>query len=221
VLLWGEVGIGKSRSRRRCWNALRMSRIRACATFAPHSTPTAHSIRSSARWNVLLGCCVTTQLDKVDALLAQSFTEVQDAALFAEMLSLRNDGRYPAVELTGQQLRQKTFEALTAQVEGLSRSSPVLMIFEDAHWIDPTSLEALGRTVDRISTLGVLLIVTYRPERSEMSISIGEQTASGVLAAALAIAFSRRRLRHKSPPSFVKLDHLVDAFMAQLDALFA
>ena len=49
-------------------------------------------------------------------------------------------------------------------MEALSRSNPVLMIFEDVHWLDPTSLEALGRTVDRLKTLGVLLIVTYRPE---------------------------------------------------------
>jgi predicted ATPase len=60
--------------------------------------------------------------------------------------------------------RQRTLEALTSQVEALSRSNPVLMIFEDVHWIDPTSLDALGRTVDRLRTLGVLLIVTYRPE---------------------------------------------------------
>ena len=80
------------------------------------------------------------------------------------MLSLPNDGRYPILELTPQQRRQKTLEALTAQLEALSRSNPVLMIFEDVHWIDPTSLEVLGRTVDRLRTLGVLLIVTYRPE---------------------------------------------------------
>ena len=67
----------------------------------------------------------------------------QDAALFAEMLSLPNDGRYPALELTPQQRRQRTLEALTAQIEALSRSNPVLMIFEDVHWIDPTSLEVL------------------------------------------------------------------------------
>ena len=70
----------------------------------------------------------------------------------------------PTLELTPQQRRQKTLEALTAQLEALSRSNPVLMIFEDVHWIDPTSLEVLGRTVDRLKTLGVLLIVTYRPE---------------------------------------------------------
>ena len=103
------------------------------------------------------------KLDKLDDVLAQNSTPPGDAALFAEMLSLLNDGRYPALELTPQQRRQKTLEALTAQMEALSRSNPVLMIFEDVHWIDPTSLEALGRTVDRLRTLGVLLIVTYRP----------------------------------------------------------
>ena len=65
---------------------------------------------------------------------------------------------------TPQQRRQRTLEALTAQVEALSRQNPVLMIFEDAHWTDPTSLETFGRVVDRVRTLPVLLIVTFRPE---------------------------------------------------------
>ena len=95
------------------------------------------------------------KLDKLDALLAQALTSIQDAALIAEMLSLPNDGRYPALELTPQQRRQKTLEALTAQMETLSRQKPVLMIFEDAQWADPTSLEAFGRVVDRIRTLKV------------------------------------------------------------------
>jgi predicted ATPase len=55
-------------------------------------------------------------------------------------------------------------EALGSQMEALSRSTPVLMIFEDAHWADPTSLEAFSRVVDRLRTLRVLLIVTFRPE---------------------------------------------------------
>ena len=80
------------------------------------------------------------------------------------MLSLPNDGRYPALELEPQQRRQKTLEALTAQIEVLSRQKPVLMIFEDAHWTDPTSLETFGRVVDRVRSLRVLLIVTFRPE---------------------------------------------------------
>src|SRR5262249_26698079 len=82
----------------------------------------------------------------------------------AEMLSLPNDGRYPTFDLTPQQRRQKTLEALTAQLEALTRQRPVLQIFEDAHWADPTSLEVFGRAVDRIRTLRVLLIVTFRPE---------------------------------------------------------
>ena len=92
----------------------------------------------------------TTQakLDKLDTLLAQTSTSVQDVSLFADMLSLANDGRYPALEMTPEQRRQQTLEALVSQVEALSRSSPVLMIFEDAHWTDPTSLEAFSRVVD-------------------------------------------------------------------------
>ena len=62
------------------------------------------------------------KLDKLDALLAQSFTPPQDAALLAEMLSLPNDGRYPTLELTPQQRRQKTLEALTAQLEALAQA---------------------------------------------------------------------------------------------------
>jgi predicted ATPase len=106
------------------------------------------------------------KLDKLDALLAQSFTPHQDAALFAEMLSLPNDGRYVTLDLTPQQRRQKTLGALFAQVETFAHKGPVLMIFEDAHWADPTSLEAFGWAVDRITitSLGVLLIVTFRPE---------------------------------------------------------
>jgi predicted ATPase len=104
------------------------------------------------------------KLDKLDAVLAQTSTTKQDVALFADMLSLPNDGRYPALNMDPQLRRQKTLEALAAQVEALSQQNPVLMIFEDAHWTDPTSLEALSRVVDRLRSLRVLLIVTFRPE---------------------------------------------------------
>ena len=92
------------------------------------------------------------KLAKLDALLARTSTSSYDAVLFGELLSLPNDGRYRAVELAPQQKRQKTLEALTAQLEAPSRSSPILMIFEDVHWIDPTSLETLGRTVADVAT---------------------------------------------------------------------
>ena len=89
---------------------------------------------------------------------------IEDAAMLAEMLSLPNDGRYPALEPIPEQRRQKTLEALGVQLETLARASPVLMVLEDAHWADPTSLEAFDRTVDLVRTLRVLLVVTFRPE---------------------------------------------------------
>jgi class 3 adenylate cyclase/predicted ATPase/ABC-type transport system involved in cytochrome c biogenesis ATPase subunit len=104
------------------------------------------------------------KFDKLDELLKGTSTSAQDASLFAEMLLLPTDGRYPALELTAQQRRRRTLEALALQIEALARSCPVLMIFEDAHWSDPTSLELLGMAVDRIRALRVLLIVTFRPE---------------------------------------------------------
>jgi class 3 adenylate cyclase/predicted ATPase len=104
------------------------------------------------------------KLDKLDTVLAQTTTRIEDAALFAEMLSLPNDGRHPSLELTSEQRRQRTLEALVSQMEALARQNPVLMIFEDAHWADPTSLEVVGRIVDRVRSLCVLMIVTFRPE---------------------------------------------------------
>ncbi len=104
------------------------------------------------------------RLEKLDTLLAHTSTSSEHVALFSEMLSLPNDGRYPALELTPQQRRQRTMDALVLQIEALAHRNPVLMIFEDAHWTDPTSLELLGQLVERIPGLRVLLIVTFRPE---------------------------------------------------------
>jgi predicted ATPase len=103
-------------------------------------------------------------LDKLDALLAQTSTSTQDAALLADVLSLPNDERYPAPELDPQQRRQRTLEALITQLAGLASQHPLLMIFEDVHWIDPTSLDVLSRTVNRIKTLPAFVIVAFRPE---------------------------------------------------------
>ena len=91
------------------------------------------------------------RLDKLGALLAQTSTTAQDAALFAEILSLPNDGRYPALALSPVQRRQRTLDVLIARIEALARQNPVFMIFEDTHWSDPTSLELFGRVVDRIA----------------------------------------------------------------------
>jgi class 3 adenylate cyclase/predicted ATPase/tRNA A37 threonylcarbamoyladenosine biosynthesis protein TsaE len=168
VLLSGEPGIGKSRMTAALLERLTPEpHIRLRYFCSPQHTdsplyPIISQMERAARFTHT--DTEQLKLDKLDAVLALASTSKQDAALFAEMLSLPNDGRYPALELDPQQRRQKTLEALFAQVETFARKNPVLMIFEDAHWTDPTSLEAFGRTVDRIKSLGVLLIVTYRPE---------------------------------------------------------
>ena len=168
LLLSGEPGIGKSRLTAALLERLATephTRLRYFCS-AQHTDSALYPIISQMERAAGFAYENTPQakLDKLDALLAQSSTPRQDAALFAEMLSLPDDGRYPKLDLTPPQRRQKTLEALSTQLDVLSRTNPVLMIFEDAHWIDPTSLEALGRAVDRIRTLSVLLIVTYRPE---------------------------------------------------------
>jgi predicted ATPase len=98
------------------------------------------------------------KLDKLGAILAQTSTSNADATLFVEMLSLPSDGRYPKLDVTPEQRRQRTLGALVSQMEALARKNAVLMIFEDTHWTDPTSLELLGLIIDRIPRLRVLLI---------------------------------------------------------------
>jgi class 3 adenylate cyclase/tetratricopeptide (TPR) repeat protein len=168
VLLSGEAGIGKSRLTAVLVESLAPEPHTRLRYFcSPQHTDSAFYpiVGQMERAATLLHDDTPQQkLDKLNALLAQTSTSAQDAALIAELLSLPNDGRYPVLELTPQQRRQKMLEALTAQMETLSRQNPVLMIFEDAHWSDPTSLEAFSRAVDRIRTLRVLLIVTFRPE---------------------------------------------------------
>jgi predicted ATPase/class 3 adenylate cyclase len=168
VLIGGEAGIGKSRLTAALMESLGGEPHTRLRYFcSPQHTDSAlypiigqmeraagleHDDEPQAR------------LDKLDALLARTSTSTEDAALFADMLSLPNDGRYPVLDLTPEQRRQSTLQALTSQLACLARRNPVLMIVEDAHWVDPTSLEVFGRTVDRIKALPVLLIVTFRPE---------------------------------------------------------
>ena len=168
VLLSGEPGIGKSRLTAAFLESLANEPHTRLRYFcSPQHTDSAlYPIIGQMERAAGLTHDDTpkAKLDKLDAVLAQTSTSTQDAALFAEMLSLPNDGRYPALELTPQQRRQKTLEALISQLKALTRQNPVLMIFEDAHWTDPTSLEAFGRAVDVIANLPLLLIVTFRPE---------------------------------------------------------
>ena len=168
VLLTGEAGIGKSRLAVALVERLAgepHTRLRYFCS-PQHTNSALYPIIGQIEHAAGLAHDDTPQAkrDKLNAVLEQTSTSIEDAALFAQMLSLPNDGRYPLLDLTPQQRRQRTLEALTAQAAKLATQRPVLMIFEDAHWIDPTSLELLSRTVDQIKTVPALLIVTFRPE---------------------------------------------------------
>jgi class 3 adenylate cyclase/predicted ATPase len=106
----------------------------------------------------------STRLDKLEALIAANAPAEDDAPLLAELLTLPFDGRYLALDLTPQRKKEKVFEALLRQLAGLARRQPVLMIFEDLHWADPTSRELLDLTVEQIERMPVLLIATFRHE---------------------------------------------------------
>jgi class 3 adenylate cyclase len=168
VLLSGEAGIGKSRLTAALLERLATEPHTRLRYFcSPQHTDSAlyPIISQMERLAAFaLGDSAQVKLDKLDALLVQTSTSKHDAALFAEMLSLPNDGRYPAIELTPEQRRKRTLEALVSQLGALTQKSPVLMIFEDAHWTDPTSLEVFGLIIDRIRSIRVLLLVTFRPE---------------------------------------------------------
>ena len=168
VLLSGEAGIGKSRLTAALLESLATEPHTRLRYFcSPQHTDSAfYPIIGQMERAAGLARDDTPQatLDKFDTLLAQSSTSPQDAALLAELLSLPNDGRYPVIDLAPQQRRQRTLDALILQLQALARQNPVLMILEDAHWTDPTSLEVFGQAVSRIATLRVLLIVTFRPE---------------------------------------------------------
>ena len=103
------------------------------------------------------------KLDKFAALFELA-TEPAEIPLLAELLSLPGGERFPPLDLSPQRKKARTLAALLRQLEGLARTQSVLMIFEDLHWIDPTSREFLDLVLARIDRLPVLLVATFRPE---------------------------------------------------------
>jgi class 3 adenylate cyclase/predicted ATPase len=168
VLVAGEPGIGKSRLTAALLEHLAAeSHTRLRYFCSPQHTDSAfYPLIAQLERTAGLAHDDKPQakLDKLQAILSETSTSIQDAALFSELLSLPNDGRFPALDLAPLERRQRTLQALTARFSRLAGQQPLLMIFEDVHWIDPTSLEVLGLTVDLVKTLPALLIVTFRPE---------------------------------------------------------
>jgi tetratricopeptide (TPR) repeat protein len=170
VLLSGEPGIGKSRIAESLLLKLEGEpHVRLRYFCSPHHTHSAlHPFivqleRAAGFW---LSSDAGARLDKLEALLKPTARNVpQDLALIAELLAVPVNGRYPVVEVSPQEKREMTLTALLNQLEGIATQSPVvLIVFEDVHWIDPTSLDLLDRAVARVAVMPVLLVMTFRPE---------------------------------------------------------
>jgi class 3 adenylate cyclase/predicted ATPase len=167
VLVSGEPGIGKSRLTAALSQRIETephTRIRYFSS--PHHQDSAlypfiSQLERAAGF--ARDDTATMKLDKLEALIGDG-AEPGDLSLIAEMLSLSGGERFPPLDLSPQRKKERTLAALLRQLQALARRQPVLMIFEDLHWIDPTSRELLDLTVETITDLPVLLVATYRPE---------------------------------------------------------
>jgi class 3 adenylate cyclase len=169
VLVSGEPGIGKSRLAQSLVERLAgepHTRLRSfCSPHHQDSAlyPTITQLERAAGFR--REDTADERLDKLEAVLAQATNDLGESVpLIAALLSLPAGERYPPLNLTPQKQKEKTLQVLVAQVARLAARQPALMLFEDAHWSDPTSLELLDLIIDRVPALPVLLIVTFRPE---------------------------------------------------------
>jgi class 3 adenylate cyclase/predicted ATPase len=168
VLISGEPGIGKSRLTAALAERLQAEphiRLRHfCSPYHQDSAlyPFIDQLGRAAGFG--RDDTTAAKLEKLEVLLARAAPPDEDLALVADLMSLPASKRHPLPNLSPQRKKEKTLEALIRQLEGLARQQPIAMVFEDAHWIDPTSGELLDLTVDRVRSLPVLLIVTFRPE---------------------------------------------------------
>ena len=169
VLLSGEPGIGKSRIAESFSARLESERHELLRYFcSPYHTQSAlYPFISQLERATSSGSSNEhkVRLDKLEALLKPTSRNLErDLALFAGLLGLSVDNCSPTISVTPQQKREMTLTSLLDQLEALSTTKPILVVLEDAHWIDPTSLELLDRTVARVAELPVLLLISMRPE---------------------------------------------------------
>ena len=171
VLISGEPGIGKSRiteAMQERLGAETHTRLRFfCSPYHQDSAlyPAIAQLERAAGFR--REDMPEQRLTKLEALLAQATNDVSEVApLFADLLSIPTGARYPSLTLTPQKRKEKTLQALVAQAEGLAVRQPVLMIFEDVHWSDPTTRELLDLLIERAPSVLLLVIITFRPEFS-------------------------------------------------------
>jgi class 3 adenylate cyclase/DNA-binding SARP family transcriptional activator len=168
VVLSGEPGIGKSRVVESVLESLEEARHRRLRYFcSPHHThsalyPVITQLERAANFEP--GSGASARIDRLEALLEPTTTNLPlDVALIAELVGVPMDGRHPALAISPQQRREMTLNALLNQLSGGAAQKPVLIVVEDAHWIDPTSLDLLDAIVARAANLPLLLLVTVRP----------------------------------------------------------
>ena len=168
VVLTGEPGIGKSRIAVALDERLKIeSHITLHYFCSAHHTnsalsPFINQLQRAAGFRH--SDSSEEKLRKLDALLVQSTDDPEHVAVLANLLSLPANDRYQLQDLTPQKRKEKTFAALLAQLDGSEGRQPVLIIFEDVQWIDPTSLELLTAAVEHVPRLRALLLVTTRPQ---------------------------------------------------------
>jgi class 3 adenylate cyclase/predicted ATPase len=169
VLIVGEPGIGKSRIAQTLLEQLGEephTRLRYfCSPHHQHSAlyPSITQLEQAAGFR--REDTAETRLDKLVAVLAVANQDLSEAVpLLADLLSIPTGDNYPPLNLTPQKRKEKTLAVQVAQVEGLAARQPLLMLWEDIHWSDPTTLESLDLLIDRAATLQVLIILTFRPE---------------------------------------------------------
>jgi len=167
-LLSGEAGVGKSRlvvALQPALNSQSHALLRhSCSPQGEDSPlhPLIAQLEQAAGFAP--GDAPEVRHAKLGILLAQTSPTAKDLALFAEMLSLPPGEQYGSLPISPHRKREQTFAALLRWIEGLSGKDPLLMVFEDVHWIDPSSREFVKLIVQRADRLSVLLLITCRPE---------------------------------------------------------
>ncbi|CAH2405050.1 adenylate/guanylate cyclase domain-containing protein [Mesorhizobium ventifaucium] len=169
VELFGEAGIGKSRILQELREHLKdeaHTRLRYyCSPYHVETALYPVTDQLLRAGDIRRTDPPDRQLDCLEQLLAGSTKYPNEAIpLIAALLSIPTEGRYPKVDLVAQKQKTRTFELLIEQLEALAHSQPVLMLLEDAHFLDPTSAELFDQIAGRIQQLPVLLIATSRPE---------------------------------------------------------
>lgn len=169
VLLIGEAGIGKSAITRALIDRARSDGIACvefyCSPFYQSSELKPFAIQIERDAGIVRGDTTPENFARLRTWLARQSNDTDtNAALFAALLSLPTSTQDQLSDLTAGAMRTKTLDLTEAFLLGLERGEPVLLVIEDAHWIDPTSSELLGRLVDRVAHRRIVLFVNARPE---------------------------------------------------------